>query len=237
MTCDLAAFPGGASGKESAYQCRRHKKLGLDLWVGKIPWSRKWQPTPVFLPGESQRQRSLAGCGPWSQTWLSTHAHTVCSLKGHMTSVWIGVPELSSLSECALSGTAGCEMFIFHTFQPQKSSWSHGRHQLWKRENGLWLSTIFSLVSVSLFSCIPLFYVDTHRNITHACRHKYTDSMHTQYDAHTHTWRHNTHMLTNTVYTHRYHTQTSHAHTWTSPLSTYAWIDLRFRLLLYTSGF
>ena len=35
----------------------------LDPWVGKIPWKRAWQPTPVFLPGESHGQRSLAGCG------------------------------------------------------------------------------------------------------------------------------------------------------------------------------
>ena len=34
---------------------------GVDPWVGKIPWRRGWQPTPVFLPGESHRQRSLAG--------------------------------------------------------------------------------------------------------------------------------------------------------------------------------
>ena len=32
-------------------QRRRCKRLGFDAWVGKIPWSRKWQPTPVFLPG------------------------------------------------------------------------------------------------------------------------------------------------------------------------------------------
>ena len=31
----------------------------------KIPWRRKWQPTPVLLPGKSHRQRSLAGCSPW----------------------------------------------------------------------------------------------------------------------------------------------------------------------------
>ena len=43
--------PGGTSGKESACQCRRHKKYGFDPWVGKIPWRRKWQPTPVFLAG------------------------------------------------------------------------------------------------------------------------------------------------------------------------------------------
>ena len=34
---------------------------GFDSWVGKFPWRKKWQPTPVFLPGESQRQRSLVG--------------------------------------------------------------------------------------------------------------------------------------------------------------------------------
>jgi len=37
----------------------------FDSWVRKIPWRRKWQPTPVFLPGESQGQRSLAGYSPW----------------------------------------------------------------------------------------------------------------------------------------------------------------------------
>ena len=37
------------------------KRLGFDPWVGKIPWRRAWRPTPVFLPGESLGQRSLAG--------------------------------------------------------------------------------------------------------------------------------------------------------------------------------
>ena len=39
-------------------QCRR---LGFNPWVGKIPWRRKWQPTPGFLPGESHGQKRLAG--------------------------------------------------------------------------------------------------------------------------------------------------------------------------------
>ena len=39
-------------------------KLGFDPWVGKIPWRRKWQRTPVFLPGEFQGQRSLVGYSP-----------------------------------------------------------------------------------------------------------------------------------------------------------------------------
>ena len=47
------------SGKESACQCRRRKRARFDPWVGKIPWRRAWQTTPVFLPGESHGQRSL----------------------------------------------------------------------------------------------------------------------------------------------------------------------------------
>ena len=39
---------------------------GLDPWVGKMPWRRKWQLIPVFLPGESHKQRSLVGYSPWS---------------------------------------------------------------------------------------------------------------------------------------------------------------------------
>ena len=57
-------FPGGTSGKESTCHCRRHKRLGFNPWVGK-PWSRKWQPTPLFLPGEFHGQRNLVGYSPW----------------------------------------------------------------------------------------------------------------------------------------------------------------------------
>ena len=43
----------------------RRRRCGFDPWVGKIPWRRKWQPIPVFLPGKSHEQRSLAGYSPW----------------------------------------------------------------------------------------------------------------------------------------------------------------------------
>ena len=62
----IKGFPGGANGKESACQCRRCKRCEFDPWVGKIPWSRKWQPAPAFLPGKSHGQRSLEGYSPWS---------------------------------------------------------------------------------------------------------------------------------------------------------------------------
>ena len=51
----------GASGKESASQCGKCKRRGLDPWVRKIPWRRKWQPTPAFFPGKSHEQRFFMG--------------------------------------------------------------------------------------------------------------------------------------------------------------------------------
>jgi len=60
----IQGTPRWHSGKESACLCRRHKRCGFDPWVGKIPWSRRRQPTPVFLPEESLGQRSLAGYSP-----------------------------------------------------------------------------------------------------------------------------------------------------------------------------
>ena len=47
-------------------------ETGFDPWVGKILWRRAWQPTPVFLPGESHGQRSLGGYSPRSPKKLDT---------------------------------------------------------------------------------------------------------------------------------------------------------------------
>ena len=58
----LGNFPGDSDGKTVCLQCWRP---GFNPWVGKIPWSRKWQPTPVFLPEKSHGQRSLVGYSPW----------------------------------------------------------------------------------------------------------------------------------------------------------------------------
>ena len=50
---DNMCFPGGTSNKKSTCQCRRQKRHSFHPWVGKIPWRRAWQPTPVFMPEES----------------------------------------------------------------------------------------------------------------------------------------------------------------------------------------
>ena len=67
-------FPAGTVVKEFSCWCKRQ---GFDPWVRKIPWRRKWQPTPAFLPEKSHGQRSLAGSLAVVRGWtrLSTHTH------------------------------------------------------------------------------------------------------------------------------------------------------------------
>ena len=59
-------FPGGSVVKNLP------ANSGDDPWVGKVPWRRKWQPTPRFLPGKPHRQRSLACCSPRGHKELDT---------------------------------------------------------------------------------------------------------------------------------------------------------------------
>ena len=58
-------FPGSASGKESAANAGDAGDMDSTPGSGRFPWRRAWQPPPVFLPGESQGQKSLAGFSPW----------------------------------------------------------------------------------------------------------------------------------------------------------------------------
>ena len=69
------------SGKESTGQCRRLRRHAFYPWVRKIPWRRKWQTIPVFLPGKFHGQRSLAAYSTWSHIELDTteRAHYYCT--------------------------------------------------------------------------------------------------------------------------------------------------------------
>ena len=97
-------LPRWCSGKEFACQYRRHKRRRFGHWVGKIPWSRKWQPTPVFLPGEFHGQRSLAGCSPWGhkesdtrelQILLLSSLRLPCASDGKRVCLQFGRPGLN----------------------------------------------------------------------------------------------------------------------------------------------
>ena len=60
--------------------CLQCGRPGFDPWVGKIPWRRKWQPTPVFLPGKSHGQKSLVGYSPWGRRVR----HSLATIRTHM---------------------------------------------------------------------------------------------------------------------------------------------------------
>ena len=79
LTMMIIRFPGGSDSKKICLQCRRP---GFDPLVGKIPWRRERQPTPVFFPGEVHEQRNLTGYSPWGYresdvTWkLNNNSNT-----------------------------------------------------------------------------------------------------------------------------------------------------------------
>ena len=106
------------SGKESTCQCRRFRRLRFDPWVRKIPWRRKWQPSPVFLPGKSHGQKRLAAYSPQGRKELdgTERAHALLVLPtepllGHpgpqfleltedVAEIALNSPPLSDLSPC-----------------------------------------------------------------------------------------------------------------------------------------
>ena len=89
-------LPRWHSVKESSCQWSRHRRLGLDPWVGKILWSRKWQPTPIFLLGKFHGQRCLVGYSSWGHKesdtveQLRTHSHPehTYTLHTHVHRAW-----------------------------------------------------------------------------------------------------------------------------------------------------
>ena len=72
-------LPASRFTEESTCQWSRCWRCSLNPWIRKIPWRRKWQPIPVFLPQKACAQRNLEGYSPWSGrswTWLPDSAHT-----------------------------------------------------------------------------------------------------------------------------------------------------------------
>ena len=80
-----------SSGKESSCQHRRCRILGFNPWVGKTPWSRKWKPVPVFLPGRFHGLRSLESYGPWGHKELdmTEHTHTHSMQDGNFVVIFV----------------------------------------------------------------------------------------------------------------------------------------------------
>ena len=105
-------------------QSRRHRRCGFNIWVRKIPWRRKWQRTPVFLPEKSHWQRRLMGYGPKGhrvrQNWATEHA---CLLwrNAYLTLlpiVWLDVFILICMGCLYILKINRCQLHHLQVFSP-----------------------------------------------------------------------------------------------------------------------
>ena len=87
-------FPGSTGGKQPTCQGRRHKRCGFSPWVGKVPWRRAQQPTPVCLCGESHGQRSLA----------TVHGVTKSQTQVKQLCIHACMAQLQIISQCRREG-------------------------------------------------------------------------------------------------------------------------------------
>ena len=104
-------LPRWLSGKELTCQYRRHKRREFHPWVGKIPWKRAWQPTPVFLPGESLGQRSLVGSNPWGHRVIHNCSDLARTLESDRLPLHREVTGVGSF----LTSLQGLTMLLIHT--------------------------------------------------------------------------------------------------------------------------
>ena len=115
-------FPHGSAGKEPACQRRRHRRHGFSPWVGKIPWGRRWQPTPVFLPEKSHGQRRLQTTAQShkeldARTHTHTHTHTP-----HTSMKWGLLIRPRGPGQVTCRGRPGRKRSWHHTSVPGHSS-------------------------------------------------------------------------------------------------------------------
>ena len=124
---------------KSAGQCRRHRRWRFDPWGGKMPWRRKWQPTPVFLPGESHGQKSPMGYSPRgckeldTTEWLSRQAQHNHSCRNHVF-------------------TRQCILKIF-TFSRDVKLTTFYRNQMIHYKSLVFLWIYFELIVFATYSC------------------------------------------------------------------------------------
>ena len=141
-------FPDGAVVKNPPCQYRRRKRYRFDSWVWKIPWSRKWQPTPVFLPGKSHGGMCLADYSLWGHKesdtakWLSTHTRCFDRHGPHAYSVIVRcfsrqgvlapcIAPSSHLSTASLTGSSQRLSFSFAMSHDELTLLSVWNELLW----------------------------------------------------------------------------------------------------------
>ena len=126
------SFPGDASGKELAWQGRRHKKRAFDPWVREIPWRRERQPILVFLLGKSHAQSSMEGYSPWRQRVDTTegtdrphtHTHSMSPETVSRACNWTVACSTREITETSPDRVVG---YLENSFFSLRAIRSHGR--------------------------------------------------------------------------------------------------------------
>ena len=129
-------FPKWLSCQESACQCRRHRRQGLSLWVGKSPWRRKWQ---------SHGEMSLVGYSPWGHKRVSMTEQLSkcihirqgsgadCGVRVRTSTFWHLNPWLSCRGQTC---QPACHQATFHT--PQRAPNQSSREETWWKNRSPW---------------------------------------------------------------------------------------------------
>ena len=112
----LLRLPRWLNGKQSTCQCRRHRRLGFNPWVRKIPWRRKWQPTPVFLPRKFSLILRPSYIVPWRRKWQPTPVLLPGDFYGQRSLVGYIVHEI------AKNWTQLCDFHFSYIVQHKKNS-------------------------------------------------------------------------------------------------------------------
>ena len=130
----LLGFPGGSAVKNLPAM----QETRFDPWVRKICWRRKWQPTPVLLPGKSHGQRSLIGYSPWGHKESDMTERLYFHFHGVRWSLFLAGKLVVVISPLA--------------FPPACPVWPKTRYKRFPGVSGLWLSSICGFLSRCKFS-------------------------------------------------------------------------------------
>ena len=139
---------------------------GFDPWGRKIPWSREWQPAPVFLPGKFHGQRSLAGYSPWGcKEWdMTEHAHICSALKTNcyfiLSVTWAPNNIQGSLGNVGTTGWMPLSLPVYVSFVKYKINMIFKKILFFYVDSLIFLqSCILFLFIISYFSPSLKFYV------------------------------------------------------------------------------
>ena len=136
-------------------QCRSRRRLKFHPWVGKIPWRRSWQPSPVFFPGESHEQRSLASYSLWGRKELDAteHARTIVLELLENGALWLFRVPKRLLWLLQLAWTAQCSNDLKKLIL---SPWRLRLHHKVSRTIIEEINTVFNHLAYSLASKISI---------------------------------------------------------------------------------